>query len=48
MKRFIHSYILIEKPQVKIMHDIVFWLNFAGGTGFVITGAAIILLIGVA
>jgi hypothetical protein len=47
-KRFIHSYILIEQPQVKIMRDMVFWLNFAAGTGFVIMGAAVILLIGVA
>jgi hypothetical protein len=30
------------------MRDIIFWLNFAGGTGFVIVGAAVILLIGVA
>jgi hypothetical protein len=33
---------------VKIMRDMVFWLNFAAGTGFVIMGAALILLIGVA
>ncbi len=30
------------------MRDLIFWLNFSGGTGFVIMGAAVILLIGVA
>jgi hypothetical protein len=48
IKQLIRSYILIEQPQVKIMRDMVFWLNFAAGTGFVIMGATLILLIGVA
>ncbi len=30
------------------MRYLIFWLNFAGGAGFVIMGAAVILLIGVA
>lgn len=46
--RFIRSYILFEQLQVRTMRDLIFWLNFSGGTGFVIMGAAVILLIGVA
>jgi hypothetical protein len=33
---------------MKIMRDLIFWLNFTGGTAFVIMGAAVILLVGVA